>query len=157
MLKCFSAAQFTSSVLLNSFYPLLSLPVSLSTWPQFSGKLPSIASLRLFLSFARCSCAALQANVCEQHMKRVCVCMTLWDVFAVMCVWVCGTCVCVCICCPQFQGNHQPLFFKSFFFVIPFCLFFTTCFCLAHQVYFVMSLRLMYVFKAYRRGGVRGG
>lgn len=27
----FSVAQFTSSVLLNSFYPLLSLPVSLST------------------------------------------------------------------------------------------------------------------------------
>lgn len=156
MLEGFSPAQFTPFVLLNSFYPLLSLPVSLSTWPQFTGKLTSIASLLLFLSFARCSCAVLQANVCVRStwsMREVCVWVCRWGQFmlswGMFAVLYGGESFCVSLSFLSMSSiSRQPsLLFLSFSFS-----FFTTCFCLALQVFLVFSLRLMYVCKMYRVG-----
>lgn len=104
-----------------------------------------LLSLRLFLSLARCSYVELQANVCAAQgvlsvsvSVSACVCVVLWIMFVV--------CVCMCVCKTFLSplsvltshGALSPILFLSPH-SLPFLCLFTTCVCLSHQVYFVLS------------------
>lgn len=143
-------SQRTPSVLLNLAYLLLSLPLSLSAWPQFTGKLTSIA---LSVSLTRCSCVELQANVCEQH--KVYVCVSLWSMFVVcVCLWDLLFFSPLSVLNSQAALNPPSFFFFSSF--LSFLSLFTAWVCLSHQVYFVLSLRLKCVRKWKRERNKQG-